>query len=269
MSVIDICRILRESDDENKCKVLLELCKTGWPESEVTYLIDTFCELLENTDPITNTLLSSITLLEWPPFQKDTEKLIDAFVKLFEHDQFKSKIVCTLCVIGWPSTNYPQLNTCFTQLLQTEADGFTILEHLIQNSDTATKRLCQELIRNFGIATGHKVSVVERRLKSQIKKRKYTESSESSKYLDIVEYTKRGMIDQVRYLAPKVNVNERDGWGDCAVIQATVRNDLKILRILVDAGANLKVRNSTAMTPLDYARYHDNREMVQYIMDHL
>lgn len=68
MSVTDICRILREPNDGAKYKILLELCETGWPnaESEVTILVDTFCKLLENKDPITHTLLSAIGILDWP-----------------------------------------------------------------------------------------------------------------------------------------------------------------------------------------------------------
>lgn len=266
-SVEEICYILQQEDEDAQNKVLYELCQgKRWPSDQIDLLVNTLCEILETpTNPITLSILQTIGILNWPKNSKYTEKLIDTLISVFETEQFKSRVLRTMCLMGWPSGNYPQLNIFVTKMLQIDPNGITILENLMENSNSAHQRLCQGFVEDFGIATGHNVSDVKYRLKLQLKGCKQSKQSQSSKYLDIVEYTKRGMTDQVRTLAPKVNVNERDGYGDCAVIQAALRNELVILKILVEAGANLNVRSPNLMSPLDYARFNNNEEMIQYI----
>lgn len=96
-------------------------------------------------------------------------------------------------------------------------------------------------------------------------------ASERKEYVDIIEYTKRGMSWRVKQLIEKkVDINERDASGDCAVIWAALRCDLETLKILVEAGADLNVMGGfSGMTPLDYAKFNKSNTMVRYIEQHL
>lgn len=74
---------------------------------------------------------------------------------------------------------------------------------------------------------------------------------ERKKYVDIIEYTKIGMIDGVRELISLgADVNEKDTNNNCAIIWAVRRNDMKITKLLVSAGADLKSRGAGGHTLL-------------------
>lgn len=91
-----------------------------------------------------------------------------------------------------------------------------------------------------------------------------------AQYVDIIEYTKIGMTDGVKeMIAMKADVNEKDRKGDYAVLWATKRNDLDILKLLVDAGAFLEVRGGNGITPLMYSRANCNLKMEQFILDNI
>lgn len=86
------------------------------------------------------------------------------------------------------------------------------------------------------------------------------------KYVDIIEYTKRGMVKQVEKLInDKIDVNEQDANGNYAVLCAAERNDLTIMKMLVEAGASLDVIGSGGVTPLGYAEYNKNDQMIDFI----
>jgi len=90
------------------------------------------------------------------------------------------------------------------------------------------------------------------------------------KYVDLIECTQRGMIEAVeKLLEIGKNPNEQDERGDYAVLWAAQRNDMKILTMLVDAGASLNVENAYGVTPMDYARKNGNQVIIDYITTHL
>lgn len=68
---------------------------------------------------------------------------------------------------------------------------------------------------------------------------------------------------------PRCDVDEKDIYGNCGVIAAAARNDLKILKILFEAGANLDVVDHVDRSPLSYAKKHKNTKMIEYIQENL
>lgn len=64
---------------------------------------------------------------------------------------------------------------------------------------------------------------------------------------------------------PRCDVNETDIYGNCGVIAAAARNDLEILKILFEAGANLDVSDHVGRSPMSYARKYHNESMIDFI----
>lgn len=91
------------------------------------------------------------------------------------------------------------------------------------------------------------------------------------RYVDLVEYAKRGMIDRIRHVIQcgGCNVNERDHDGECAVLFAAQRGDLEMLRVLVDAGARLDVKGRNGVTPLGWATSLGRSDMIAYVKSKL
>jgi len=94
--------------------------------------------------------------------------------------------------------------------------------------------------------------------------------SHQRKCVDLVEYAKHGMIEKmIELINDGINVNEFDDNGDCAVIWAAQRNDLEMLRMLIKAGANLRVVNASGVSPLGFAYINQSSDMINYISEHL
>ena len=90
------------------------------------------------------------------------------------------------------------------------------------------------------------------------------------KHVDIIEYTKRNMLKRVKGLIEKGHdVNEKDANGDSAVLWAARNNNLLILQALVEAGADLKHAGAIGITPLGYATYHENFELIEFINERI
>ena len=90
------------------------------------------------------------------------------------------------------------------------------------------------------------------------------------RYVDIVEYARRGMAQRVKKLIESgADVNEEDSDGDRAIIVAAERNDIGILTLLTDAGADLNVKNHSGMTPLGYAIGNKSNEAIKLIRSHM
>lgn len=66
-------------------------------------------------------------------------------------------------------------------------------------------------------------------------------------------------------LAKKPDVNEKDSEGNTAVIVAAMMNHLPALEALIEHGAEIDVANADGMTPLSYALFYHNTEMVELI----
>ncbi|MGE3318299.1 MAG: ankyrin repeat domain-containing protein [Candidatus Berkiella sp.] len=83
------------------------------------------------------------------------------------------------------------------------------------------------------------------------------------KVADLVEL---GQIDDVKMLIKDGgDVNEADKHGNYPVIIAASRNDLEMLKVLVKAGAKLRVTNEDGDNAATWAKRHNNPEMVNYI----
>lgn len=67
----------------------------------------------------------------------------------------------------------------------------------------------------------------------------------------------------------RCDVNETDIYGNCGVIAAAARNDLKILKILFEAGANLDVVDHVDRSPMSYAKKHNNTKMIDFIEENI
>ena len=68
---------------------------------------------------------------------------------------------------------------------------------------------------------------------------------------------------------PRCDVNEKDIYENCGVIAAAARNDLSILKILFEAGANLDVVDHVGRSPMSYAQKYNNTKMIEYIQENL
>ncbi len=76
-----------------------------------------------------------------------------------------------------------------------------------------------------------------------------------------LEYTKM-LITQY-----KANVNAQDAHGASPALYAAKRNDLNILKYLVEKGADLRLSDLLNKTPLSWAQYNKNDEMITFIED--
>lgn len=83
------------------------------------------------------------------------------------------------------------------------------------------------------------------------------------KFLYVVEL---GIIKDVqKYIDAKYNINIVDEYGRSATIIAAERNDFEMLKMLVDAGAKLDVKDKFESSPLEQAKKNNNQEMIDFI----
>lgn len=70
----------------------------------------------------------------------------------------------------------------------------------------------------------------------------------------ILDLASLGQIDEVKKLIEKgCDVNEQNDLGDCALIAAINRNDLPMVQLLINAGANIKIKDTFGRSALDFA----------------
>lgn len=87
-------------------------------------------------------------------------------------------------------------------------------------------------------------------------------------YVDIVECAKRGWTHRVQhYINQGNNFNEKDSDGDCAFIWAARNDDLNMMKMLVNAGASLNVKEASGLSPFGYAVANQNQAMKDYITE--
>lgn len=91
------------------------------------------------------------------------------------------------------------------------------------------------------------------------------------KFVDIIELTKRGALNDIKRLIKEndIDVNERDTSGNSAVLAAAARNDLETLKFLADQGAKFNVKDATGFTPIAYATYHKTTKMITFVNQQL
>ncbi len=83
----------------------------------------------------------------------------------------------------------------------------------------------------------------------------------------LVEAAEYGDIRRVKEIIKlgEANINATNAAGLTAVTIAAMNNNLELLRVLVQAGADVNIRGKNNQNAVDWARAHDNKEMLQLI----
>jgi uncharacterized protein len=82
----------------------------------------------------------------------------------------------------------------------------------------------------------------------------------------IIEAAQFGQAALVQGLIKQgYNVNGTDCHGISPALVAAKRNDFEMLKVLAAAGAKLGAEDLVGETPLFWAQYHKNRDMVEFI----
>ncbi len=68
-----------------------------------------------------------------------------------------------------------------------------------------------------------------------------------------------------RLISEGHNVNESTESGNCPLLEAAKRNDIKIVQILLENGARPHVKDSNGISPLNWAIKHGNTNMQNMI----
>jgi ankyrin repeat protein len=89
----------------------------------------------------------------------------------------------------------------------------------------------------------------------------------SNEQIPLLQIVSLGQIEKLRDLlrTSKIDVNETDENGGLAVVIAARRNDLSMLRLLVEHGAKLNEKDGWGRTVDGWARKHNNIEMLTFI----
>jgi ankyrin repeat protein len=103
------------------------------------------------------------------------------------------------------------------------------------------------------------------------KKMKQDDPPKLKEFVDVIECAKRGMYDALLELIEKhqADVNEQNENGDYAVVCVAQRNDLRMIKMLVEHGARLDIQDGSGRTPLGYAKKYNNAELITFITDNL
>ncbi len=86
--------------------------------------------------------------------------------------------------------------------------------------------------------------------------------------IGLIQIVKLGQIRALKEFLSKsknIDVNQKDEHGNFAAIEAARNNDLDILKILVDYGAKLNLKDGFGRTVDGWAKKHNNKEMIMYI----
>ena len=84
--------------------------------------------------------------------------------------------------------------------------------------------------------------------------------------MDLIDLISQGIIDEVREeIANGCDVDEKDYVGCCAVLKCVERNDSDILEILIEANANLEVKDPLGNSALSCAKRYGHDKIVTMI----
>lgn len=94
----------------------------------------------------------------------------------------------------------------------------------------------------------------------------------TARRIQIIELVSAGQIDAVKELIDKTNkrdltrmVNETNYVGNCAVLAAVDRNDLEMLKVLIEAGANINVKDPIGRSARSFAQICGYSDIVELI----
>lgn len=89
---------------------------------------------------------------------------------------------------------------------------------------------------------------------------------ENERDVKIVDVVSLGQLEDTRELIRRgLDVDDPDENGNYAVTMAARRNDLEILKILIDAGAELNLFDGMGRKAITWARKYKNQEMIDEI----
>lgn len=84
--------------------------------------------------------------------------------------------------------------------------------------------------------------------------------------IQIIGIVKLGIYDAVKELIAKgVNINETNDKGESALLAAAARNDLKIVKLLVNYNVIVNVEDVYGLTPIKWAKHYNNVEMIELL----
>src|SRR5579883_1290373 len=66
-----------------------------------------------------------------------------------------------------------------------------------------------------------------------------------------------------KMIEAKCDVNAKDEFGTSAILMAAKRNDLKMIELLVSAGASLATEDKVGFNGLHWAKYYENKAMIE------
>ena len=90
----------------------------------------------------------------------------------------------------------------------------------------------------------------------------------SDEILELLQIVSLGQIRALENLLSRsknLDVNEKDEYGNFAAIIAARRNDLDMLKLLVEHGAKLDLKDGFGRTIMGWAIKYKNEETIKYI----
>lgn len=98
---------------------------------------------------------------------------------------------------------------------------------------------------------------------------KKADASKLKDHVRIVQLVNMGLYDSVVELInennPAFNINETDSEGNFAAIVAAMRNDLRMLKLLTNHGADLNLTDGFGRTVKGWAKHYNNVAMLKLI----
>lgn len=82
---------------------------------------------------------------------------------------------------------------------------------------------------------------------------------------DLLEATKDNNIITVKKLIKNVNIDYKDKNHKTAIFYAIENQNLELVKLLVECGANLNMRDDRGLMPIHYAIIVDNIEIINYL----
>ncbi len=88
----------------------------------------------------------------------------------------------------------------------------------------------------------------------------------SEDHIWLIDYAEIGQVGAMRQLLSErqIDVNKSNEYGINAALVAAERNDLEMLKLLVEHGARLDVKDGMGRTPIGWAERNENAEMIEY-----
>ncbi len=86
--------------------------------------------------------------------------------------------------------------------------------------------------------------------------------------MDIFEAVKYNNVEQVKsWIAKKNKINQTDPDGNTPLHYAVSKNNLAIVQMLIDAGADQNIKNNNRETAIDIAQRNNSIEITDLLID--